>query len=158
VKSEEDVPLETIVSRCVRRIEPLAQSRNLELHADIEDDAVLHAVDPDKVERALTNVFDNAAKFTPEGGTIEVLGRSLNGGGPARVECAITNSGSSIDDKDLSRIFDRFFRGDRARRSASGNGLGLAITRELIELNRGTIDVSNVPGGGVTFRVMLPGR
>ena len=158
VKTEEDVALQTIVARCVRRIEPVAQARNLELRADIDERAVLHAVDPEKVERALTNIFDNAAKFTPEGGTIEVIGHSLNGGGPARVECAITNSGSAIGDQDLGRIFDRFFRGDRARRTASGNGLGLAITRELIELNRGTIDASNEPDGAVTFRVVLPGR
>lgn len=157
VQLEEDVPLDAIVSRCVRRIEPLTLARNLDLHVDIEDDAVLHRVDPEKVERALTNVFDNAAKFTPEGGTIEVYGRALNGYGPPRVECAITNFGSTIDDADITRIFDRFFRGDRARRTASGNGLGLAITRELIELNHGTIAAANEPAGAVTFRVTLPG-
>ena len=53
-------------------------------------------------------------------------------------------------------MFDRFFRGDRARRTASGSGLGLAITRQLVELNGGTIDAANEPGGGVTFTVSLP--
>ena len=157
VKSEEDVPLAEVVGRCVRRIEPVAQSRRLELRVSVDDEAVLHDIDPEKVERALTNIFDNAAKFTPEGGTVDVRGRILAGYAPPRIECAITNSGSAIDDADLTRIFDRFFRGDRARRTASGNGLGLAITRELIELNRGTIEASNEPDGHVTFRVTLPG-
>ncbi len=70
--------------------------------------------------------------------------------------CSVTNSGEGIAPDDLPRIFDRFFRGDRARRSASGSGLGLAITRQLVELNGGTIEAANEPGGGVTFRFSLP--
>jgi signal transduction histidine kinase len=156
ITKHEDLPLEAIVSRCVRRIEPAANAKGVAIDVTLAPDAVLHDVDSDKLERAFTNVLDNAAKFTPNGGAIKVLGRRENGVGPARVVCTITNSGTSIADSDLSRVFDRFFRGDRARRTAAGSGLGLAITRELVELNRGTIEARNEPGGGVTFSVTLP--
>jgi signal transduction histidine kinase len=156
ITRREDTPLDEIVGRCVRRIEPAAKARDLDVNVDLAPDAVLRSVDSDKLERAFTNVLENATKFTPVGGEITVVGRRENGVGPARVVCTITNSGTSIAEGDLSRVFDRFYRGDRARRTASGSGLGLAITRELLELNRGTIEASNEPGGGVTFKVTLP--
>lgn len=152
-----DTPLVDIVGRCVRRVEPTTHASNVEVAVDITPDVILRNVDADKLERALTNVLENAAKFTPAGGEIMVVGRRENGVTPPRVVCSITNSGSSIAEEDLPRVFDRFFRGDRARRTASGSGLGLAITRELVELNGGTIEGANEPGGGVTFTVALPG-
>jgi signal transduction histidine kinase len=158
VTHREDLPLVEVVGRCVRRIEPTTHANDVEVAVDITPDAILRDVDPDKLERALTNVLDNAAKFTPPGGEIMVVGRRENGALPARVVCSITNSGATIAEDDLPRVFDRFFRGDRARRTASGSGLGLAITRELVELNGGTISVANERDGtGVTFTVALPG-
>jgi two-component system sensor histidine kinase BaeS len=156
VTHREDAALEPLVSRCLRRVEPRTREKDITVTVDLSPDATLRDVDPDKLERALTNVMDNAAKFTPYGGEIAVRGWRENGAGPARVVCDVTNSGEGIAPDDLPRVFDRFFRGDRARRTASGSGLGLAITRQLVELNGGTIDARNEPGGGVTFRVSLP--
>ena len=153
---EEDVDLDTIVGHCVRRIEPSAREKQLDVQVEVEPDAVLHRVDPDKLERALTNVLENAAKFTPAGGAVAVRGWRENGIMPARVMCSVTNSGSSISKDDLPRVFDRFFRGDRARRNSSGSGLGLAIARELVELNRGTLGVRNEDPDHVTFTMTLP--
>jgi signal transduction histidine kinase len=156
ITRSEDVPLSALVSRCVRRIEPAAAVRSIDVEVDIEPGTTLRRVDPEKLERALTNVLDNAAKFTPNGGRISVAGRHENGAGPKRIVCAVTNSGSSIPPDDLPRLFDRFFRGDRARHTASGSGLGLAISRELVELNRGTISAANEPPGSVTVTMALP--
>ncbi|HYM14928.1 MAG TPA: HAMP domain-containing sensor histidine kinase [Dehalococcoidia bacterium] len=156
VTRHEDAPLEGLVSRCVRRIEPRTRAKAIAVTVDLSEDTTMSGVDPDKLERALTNVLDNAAKFTPEGGTIAVRGWRENGSSPPRVVCAVTNSGTSINPDDLPRVFDRFFRGDRARRTASGSGLGLAITRQLVELNGGTVEATNDPAGGVTFRLALP--
>ncbi len=156
ITKREDVLLDEIVGRCVRRIEPAAKAKELVLNVDLAPGAVLHDVDSDKLERAFTNVLENAAKFTPAGGEITVVGRRENGIGPARVVCTVTNTGTSIPADDLSRVFDRFYRGDRARRTAAGSGLGLAISRELVELNRGKIDAANELGGGVTFKFVLP--
>jgi signal transduction histidine kinase len=156
ITKHEDLPLTAVLAPCLRRIDAVSKAKSLELVVDVDDDAELKNVDPDKLERAFTNVLDNAAKFTPPGGGITVVGRRENGAAPAHVVCTVTNTGTSIQAEDLPRIFDRFFRGDRARRTASGSGLGLAITRELVELNHGTIEAQNDPAGGVTFRVTLP--
>jgi len=152
ITRRETVPLEDLASRCVRRIEPAVRSRHIGVEMDVAEDLALHNVDPEKLERAFTNVLENAAKFTPDGGAIRVRGWAENGVAPPRVLFSVTNSGSAITEDDLPRVFDRFFRGDRTRRNASGSGLGLAITRELVELNRGRIEARNEPqGGGVTF-------
>jgi len=156
VTRREDVALDEVVGRCIRRIEPVAHAREIEVGADIEP-VMLKDADPDKLERAITNVLENAAKFTPAQGEISVVVRRENSTRPARVICAVTNSGSSIAEEDLSRIFDRFFRADRARRTASGSGLGLAIARELVELHRGEIAAANEAGSGVTFTLSFPG-
>ncbi len=155
ITRHEDVPLESIVGRCVRRIEPIAQDKAIELAVDLSPEAVLRDVDPDKLERAITNVLENAAKFTPSGGEITVVGRYENGVAPPRVVCEISNTGTTIAEDDLPRIFDRFFRGDRARRTANGSGLGLAITRQLVELNHGSIAAANTDDG-VKFTLTLP--
>ncbi len=157
ITRREDVALDDVVARCLRHVEPQAKAKDVDITTSVAADAILHHVDPDKLERAITNVLDNAAKFTPPGGTIDVRGWRENGSTPARVRCAVTNSGSSIPDEDIPRVFDRFFRGDRARRTAAGSGLGLAITRELVELNHGSIEAANAPAGGVTFTLSLPG-
>jgi signal transduction histidine kinase len=149
ITRREDVPLDEVVGRCARRIDPVAASRRIEVAVDVEPGLVVHNADPDKLERAVTNILENAAKFTPDEGTITVVARRE----PAGVTCAVTNSGSAIPDEDLPRIFDRFFRGDRARRASAGSGLGLSIARELVELSGGRIAARNEPGGAVTFTV-----
>jgi len=154
---EEDVPLDAVVARCVRRVEPSAQVKRLAMRVDVPHDALVPHADPDKLERALTNVLENATKFTPEGGKIEVRGWRENGSLPARVYCSVRNSGVPIPDDDLPRLFDRFFRGDRARRTASGSGLGLAITRQLLQLNGGEISARNDGDEHVVFTLSLPG-
>ncbi|MDP9236125.1 MAG: HAMP domain-containing histidine kinase [Chloroflexota bacterium] len=156
VTRREDVPLEEIVARSVQHVEMQARAKDLDITLDVKDDATLRSVDPDKLERALTNVLDNATKFTPRGGSIEVRGYRTNGASPPRIICAVTNSGQPIPEDDLPHVFDRFFRGDRARRNASGSGLGLAITRELVELNHGTIAATSDERSS-TFTLFLPG-
>jgi signal transduction histidine kinase len=155
VTRREDVPLSALVERCARRIEPLARAREITVESRIAEDAVLHDVDAEKLERALTNVLDNAVKFTPSHGSIAVVGQSVNGVAPPRVEASITNTGSTIPSDDLPHVFERFFRGDRARRTAGGSGLGLAIARELVELNGGRISAASTPDS-VTFTLAFP--
>jgi len=152
-----DIALEELVAPCVRRLEPQARGKQIGITVDVAEDTVLHGIDPDKVGRALTNVLENAVKFTPEHGSVIVRGRRENGFGPPRIVCSVSNTGSTISEDDLPRVFDRSFRSDRSRTTTSGNGLGLAIARELVELNRGVIRAMNdAAGDGVTFRLELP--
>lgn len=155
ITRREDVALADLVGRCVRRIEPRARASGIDVHVDLAEGAVLRGVDADKVERALNNILDNAAKFTPSGGEIRVTGAPSTDGGRV-IALDVSNTGSRIAEEDLPRVFDRFFRGDRARRTASGSGLGLAIARQLIELNGGAIRVANEVDG-VRFSLSLPG-
>jgi signal transduction histidine kinase len=157
ITKREDVDLDDVLGRCIRRIEPAARAKAIEVRADLEAGLLLRDTDPDKLERALTNILDNAAKFTPPEGEITVTARRETARQSSPVVCTVTNSGSSIAEDDLDRIFDRFFRGDRARRTATGSGLGLAIARELVELNHGSIAGANQAGGGVTFTLTFPG-
>ena len=156
ITKREDVSLDDLLARCLRRIEPVAKAKDVGLVVENAPDALLRDVDADKLERAFTNVLDNAAKFTPNGGDITVRTWRENGASPPAVLCRIANSGSSIPSDDLPRVFDRFFRGDRTRRTAAGSGLGLAIARELIELNHGTIEAQS-DDDGVSFLVAFPG-
>ena len=155
VTRREDVPLESVLSRCLRRIEPAAQSKGVTLSVDVDPGVTLHNVDGEKVERAMTNVLENAVKFSPSEGRVSVQGWAENGLRPPRAHLAVSNAGAGIAEGDLPHVFDRFFRGDRARRTSSGSGLGLAITRELVELNGGDIEARS-DAAGVTFEITLP--
>ena len=99
------------------------------------------------LERAVTNVLDNAAKWSPQGGTVEVW---LRGG-----ELAVRDHGPGIAAEDLPFVFDRFYRAPAARH-LPGSGLGLAIVREAVEAHGGTVEVTSTPGGGTMVRLQLP--
>jgi len=108
--------------------------------------------DRDRLERVLTNLLDNAMKYTGEGGTV-VLSAATE---MDSVHIAVADNGPGIDDDLLPKIFDRFYRGRSRSRSSAGAGLGLAICKELVESLGGRIWVDSEPGQGSTFTVSLP--
>jgi len=113
-------------------------------------DAVVRA-DRDLLRQVLLILLDNALKYTPEDGTVEAQVVVENG----RAGIAVRDTGVGIDPAILPHIFDRFFRGDAARRG-DGTGLGLAIAKSLVDAMRGEIRVVSKPGEGSTFTVLLP--
>jgi heavy metal sensor kinase len=118
-----------------------------------DGEPVVVPVDEALVGQLVANLIDNAVKYTPEGGSIGVSVR--RNGRAARV--AVQNSGSSISDEDRSRVFERFYRIDKARsRSSGGAGLGLSICKWIAEAHGGTITVQSDPAAGTTFIVSLP--
>ncbi|MFN3430312.1 MAG: ATP-binding protein [Candidatus Sericytochromatia bacterium] len=109
--------------------------------------------DRDRLEQVLTNLIGNAIKFTPEDGRIVVTAAS----DAETVELAVTDTGIGIPEDKLPRLFEKFFQVDRSlRRVYGGAGLGLAISKALVEAHGGTISVESVAGAGSTFRVRLP--
>ncbi len=109
--------------------------------------------DPIRVEQVLRNLLDNAAKYSPEGGAIEVRGEFLAG----RLTVSVRDQGPGIPPEDRERVFGRFQRGSTARRPGStGVGLGLAICRRLVEAHGGRIWADSAPGGGSAFFFTLP--
>lgn len=140
-----------LVEETVARLRPLAGARDFQVQPAPQD--VVAIADRDRLAQVLTNLLDNAIKFTPEGGRIAVGWRVLNG----EVEVSVADTGAGIADADLPHVFERFYKADRARAATpGGSGLGLAITKHIIEAHGGRIRVSSAPGRGTTFTFTLP--
>jgi two-component system sensor histidine kinase SenX3 len=101
--------------------------------------------------RLIFNLGENAIKYTPTGGAVTITLDREND----KAVLAVTDTGPGIASEEQERIFDRFFRGDRAR-SRGGAGLGLALARSIVLVHNGQITVESIPGKGSTFRVTLP--
>jgi signal transduction histidine kinase len=132
-------------------MKPLAGRRDLHVRSTEADITVL--ADRDRLAQVLTNLVDNAIKFTPDDGRIAVGWRASNG----EVEVTVADTGPGIGAADLPHIFDRFYKADRARAAVpGGSGLGLAITKHIVEAHGGRIRVASTPGLGTTFTFTLP--
>lgn len=153
VVTSEPIDLATVALRAARRFEPALRAAGIELTAALPDVLPVCA-DTAKLERILDNLLDNARKYTPRGGRVEVRGQRCGGKQPT-VRLAVFNSGSFIPDDDRERVFERFYRRDRARSRPGGTGLGLAIARELADLHRGTLRAAS-DTDGTTFVLTLP--
>ncbi|MBI5828669.1 MAG: sensor histidine kinase, partial [Chloroflexi bacterium] len=108
--------------------------------------------DPQRVEQVVGNLLSNALRYVPSKGrvTIEVRRAALG------VELAVTDDGPGVPEADLPKLFDRFWRSEKSRgRAAGGAGLGLAIARQLVEAQGGTISAANAPGGGLRVSFVL---
>ncbi len=148
----EPILLRDIVGSALGTIEPEARDRRVSiLKGDIADATVLgHR---HRLEQALLNLLVNAVKFNREGGTVRVEVR--NDGGYAHIQ--VSDTGVGIPSQDLPRIFERFYRVDKARsRQVGGTGLGLAIVRHVIEPMNGKVTVVSQLGKGSTFTIILP--
>jgi len=109
--------------------------------------------DADKLTQVLINLIDNGIKYTPEGGRITVEARRTG----KSVEIAVADTGIGIPPKEIPRIFERFYRVDRARsRAIGGTGLGLSIVKHIVEAHGGTVAVESEFGKGSRFVVSLP--
>ena len=111
--------------------------------------------DDASVELVLRNLISNALKYGPAGGTVTIsVQRAATD--PDEVEVRVTDEGDGIDDADVGRLFDLFFRTDGARRHAQGAGIGLFVVRALVESAGGRVWALNRPGGGAEFGFCLP--
>jgi len=109
--------------------------------------------DPVQVVGAITNLLDNAVKYSDPGNPVEVSGAAVDG----RLAVQIVDHGIGIPSRDLERIFERFYRVDKARsRATGGTGLGLSIVRHVAQLHGGEVTVTSTEGEGSTFRLVLP--
>jgi signal transduction histidine kinase/energy-converting hydrogenase Eha subunit E len=147
--------LPSAVSNAVTLIRERAQRHGIALGIDVDEQlGEIHA-DERKVKQILLNLLSNAVKFTPDGGRVEVSARLDT----AQVELAVKDTGVGISAEDQVSLFEEFKQlGKDSKRKAEGTGLGLALTRRLVELHGGRILVDSAPGRGSTFRVTLPLR
>ncbi len=109
--------------------------------------------DKDAIEQVIINIVTNSIKYTPDGGEITIYVGSLNG----KAYIKVVDNGIGIPEKDLKRIFERFYRVDKARsREMGGTGLGLSIVKEIIDKNKGTIEIKSEVGTGTEVIITLP--
>jgi signal transduction histidine kinase len=146
----EPVSLAEVVQRAVDLYHDVADARGVTLAADTADDVVVTA-DRTRLEQVAANLIDNAVKYTPPGGRVDVEVRRAGDSALLRVR----DTGPGIPPDELPRIFDRLFRGDRSR-AERGLGLGLSLVKAVVEAHGGTVDVVSEPGRGSTFTVSLP--
>jgi len=153
------VELKPFLVRQLEIISAEAARKNIRLELEAEDGLFIEA-DEDRLGQIVLNLLQNGVNYTPEGGTVRVTASGLPAdpeGGEDRVRIVVSDTGIGIPKQDLPRIFERFYRVDKARsRNSGGTGLGLSIVKHLVELHRGSIAVESEVGIGSRFIVELP--
>ncbi|HEY3576761.1 MAG TPA: HAMP domain-containing sensor histidine kinase [Gaiellaceae bacterium] len=144
------MPVGPLVESALRLLQPEAEARGVVLSSDVDEKAEAHLA-PDKFERVLFNLVTNALRHTPSDGSVAVRVERRSADLLLRVE----DSGEGLPEEAPARMFERFWRADRAR-SGSGAGLGLAIARGLVEAHGGRIWAENRPQGGACVSFTLP--
>jgi two-component system, OmpR family, phosphate regulon sensor histidine kinase PhoR len=146
------VAIGAVVDHVCALLEERALSKKISIVQPTGYDTMKALADRDKLEQVLVNLLDNAIKYTPENGSIVISALESEG----MVTIAVSDTGIGIPEKDLPRIFERFYRVDPARsREQGGTGLGLAIVKHIVQLYGGSISVESRPGSGSTFSFTL---
>lgn len=152
------VDLKVLLQGIVHKFTPQAQKASVALRLDVPDDLPPVTGDGDRLAQVFTNLVDNALKFTPANGGIVLSARRVEG----RMEVSVTDTGFGVESEALPRLFDRFYQADPSRAGSEtaagrrGVGLGLAITKEIVEAHGGKIGVRSQAGQGTTFVIHLP--
>ncbi len=140
-----------LITEAIVRLREQIKRAGLGVEIEVSTDVPDVFVDKNRIERVLVNLIHNSIKFTPPGGRITLSSYNLDEG----VMFTVADTGLGIDPADLPRIFERFYKADKAR-TAGGTGLGLAIARHTVEAHGGRIWAESTPGNGTTIHFILP--
>ncbi|MBI4305103.1 MAG: HAMP domain-containing histidine kinase, partial [Chloroflexi bacterium] len=148
------VRVREVVDEIVDSMASQILERGLKLHTDFSDVLPPARADRGRLAQIVTNLLSNALRYTPTGGRVTVVARARG----KSIELSVADNGVGIPKEYHSRIFERFVRveGTSQRPATGSTGLGLAITKTLVDLHGGSITVSSEPGAGSTFTVTLP--
>ncbi len=143
----------SVIKILVLSFSSYAERKKIKLKFDSTQEEIIAYIDKEKIEKIVTNILSNAFKFTPEGGIIELkLSNNLE-----YVNISIRDTGIGIPKEKISKIFDRFYQVDGThKRDHEGTGIGLALSKELIELHKGKIKVESTEGEGSIFTISIP--
>src|SRR5205807_1021797 len=146
------VPLRAAIDKVIEDLRSRAESKEAQLVNEAADVNV--QADPNRLAQVLGNLVDNAIKYGGARGTVTIGGRSTS---PQEVEIFVRDDGPGIPPESIERVFERFYRVDKARsREQGGTGLGLSIVKHIIQNHGGRIWASSEPGRGATFFFNLP--
>ncbi|ERL25253.1 sensor histidine kinase [Mitsuokella sp. oral taxon 131] len=144
--------LSSVIEQTARLMQPLAEQKHIKLAVDAKGKVEIQA-DEQRIRQLVLILIDNAVKYTQDGGEVRVTYRKAEKG---HVSFAVSDTGIGISPEDQERVFDRFYRVDKARaREMGGNGLGLAIAQEIVRLHKGRISIASELGKGTTFLIEL---
>lgn len=153
VLHRQPAPLRAAAQEVFEDLAPRARAREVRLDNSIPDGLVASA-DPDRLRQVLSNLVDNGIKYGRAGGVLTVTASPLTGG---RIEVCVRDDGPGIPREALARVFERFYRVDKARsREQGGTGLGLAIVKHAVQAHGGEVRVESEPGQGAAFYFTLP--
>jgi signal transduction histidine kinase len=143
--------LAAVLASMIEKLSLRAADKKITLRSQI-DPLPSMVADADRLAQVFANLLDNALKYTPNGGTVTLTAQLGSGG----VVVTVTDTGSGIPAEDLPHIFERFYRVEKSKAAGRGYGLGLAITKEIVQAHGGAISVESVSGLGTKFTVRLP--
>jgi signal transduction histidine kinase len=149
----QSVEVAAALQRAAESVRPLFEEKDLRLALESPEGLPKVWADPDKLHQVLLNLLTNAYRYTPDGGSVVVHARE----DADAVIFSVTDTGIGIPEDDLPHIFERFYRVDKSRSSGSGgSGIGLAVTKSLVEQSGGAVSARSVPGEGTTVSFTLP--
>jgi two-component system phosphate regulon sensor histidine kinase PhoR len=148
-----EIELETVVRSVVADLAPVIDARHQRVEVHVASEVAVIQSDAAKLQAALRNLVENAVHYSPEGRLIRIEAASQEN----RLALTVADEGPGIPEEDLERIFERFYRVDKARsRESGGTGLGLSIVKHLVELLGGRVRAANRPEGGALFTLTFP--
>jgi signal transduction histidine kinase len=146
-----DCDLVRTITSCVSLVTPFANLRSVEVTTQLPEKLVVRA-DRSRLERVVQNLLDNALKFAPDGGTVNVRLFSVD----ANTVIEIEDNGPGILPEEQALLFKRFSQGTAGKRYTGGSGLGLYLCKQIVEAHGGTIECKSQPNRATIFRVCLP--
>lgn len=150
--SLQPVNVQDVIERSIRSVSGKLKNREMTIQSDCPPDLSVKA-DPERLVQVLVNLLSNAVSYSKPGTPIKVTATASEG----VASISVTDRGIGIPAEEQPRLFERFYRVDRARsRDSGGTGLGLSIVKHLVDLHGGTISVESEPGKGSTFTVNIP--
>jgi two-component system phosphate regulon sensor histidine kinase PhoR len=144
-------PVNDLILPVLKRLRPQGERAGLDIGLDLREDIPPVLADRERVQQVISNLLHNAIKFTPSGGRITISAEPVG----EEVTISVSDTGVGISPQDLPRVFERFYKADRAR-SGGGTGLGLAIAKHIVQTHGGRIWAESVEGKGSTFSLSLP--
>ncbi len=148
-----DYRLDAVLSAAVADLGPIIEARGQQVDIRVRPPDAVARTDAAKLQAALRNLVENAVNYSPEGRRIRVEAITADG----QVLLTVSDEGPGIPEADLERVFERFYRVDKARsRESGGTGLGLSIVKHLVDLLGGRVWAANRPEGGAVFTITFP--
>ena len=140
------------IRQTIARMEPVFRQCRIGIHMEDAEEDVRVFADPNRIDQVMVNLLQNAVHHSPPGTEVSVSIRPSQGA----VTVEVRDTGSGMTEEELARIWDRFYKGDKARFKKTGTGIGLSIVKHILDLHHSKVEVDSAPGRGTAFRFTLP--